>query len=59
MAAPLCGNPGPTKVVGQLRRRPDVTALADHERDIEASTTLADRMLMRVVSLIVIGPKAA
>jgi hypothetical protein len=39
--------------------RPDLTALAEHERDIEASTALADKMLMRVVNVIVIGPRAA
>ena len=36
-----------------------MTVLADHERDIEASTASADRLLMRVENLIVIGPEAA
>jgi hypothetical protein len=36
-----------------------MTALADHERDIEASTASTGRLLMRVENLIVIGPRAA
>jgi hypothetical protein len=36
-----------------------MTALADHERDIEAPTPSARRLLMRAENLIVIGPKAA
>jgi len=36
-----------------------MTVLADHERDIEASTPSAGRLLMRAESLIVIGLYAA
>jgi hypothetical protein len=36
-----------------------MTVMADHERDIEASTPSAGRLLMRVENLIVIGPEAA
>jgi hypothetical protein len=36
-----------------------MTAQADHERDIEASTPSARRLLMRVENLIAIGPEAA
>jgi hypothetical protein len=37
--------------------RPDMTVLTDHERDIEASTPSAGRLLMRVEDLSSSSPR--